>query len=140
RCDTHWAPDAGAVKGRFVQGVTWGRDCRVPRRGIPFRQSSGGSAMPDGFILEIPEQMGQPVAAQRSAQAKTRDWPAGTRIISADSHMLEGDLWVDRFPAHLKDAAPRMVFKDGGWDLSIGGKSMTPPAIAQHLCGALECY
>ena len=96
--------------------------------------------MPDGFILEIPEQMGQPVASQRSAQAKTRDWPAGTRIISADSHMLEGDLWVDRFPAHLKDVAPRMVFKDGGWDLSIGGKSMTPPAIAQHLCGALECY
>ena len=96
--------------------------------------------MPDGFILEIPEQVGQPVAAKRTAQAKTRDWPAGTRIVSADSHMLEGDLWVDRFPPELRDAAPRMVFKDGGWDLSIGGKSMTPQPIAQHLCDSLECY
>src|SRR5687768_11149587 len=96
--------------------------------------------MADGFVLEIPEQLDQPVAAKRKAQAETRAWPAGTRIVSADSHMLETDLWVDRFPAHLKDAAPRMVFKDGGWDLSIGGKSMTPPAIAQHLCEALECY
>jgi predicted TIM-barrel fold metal-dependent hydrolase len=97
-------------------------------------------AVAEGFILEIPEQVGQPVAAERTPQAKTRDWPEGTVIVSADSHMLETDLWIDRFPEHLKDQAPRMVFKDGGWDLSIGGKSMTPPAIAQHLCAALECY
>lgn len=96
--------------------------------------------MAEGFILEIDEQVGQPVAAERKPQAKRRDWPAGTRIVSADSHMLEGDLWIDRFPAHLKDQAPRMVFKDGGWDLSIGGKPMTPQPIAQHLCQALECY
>ncbi|WP_293905168.1 amidohydrolase family protein [Phenylobacterium sp.] len=96
--------------------------------------------MAEGFILEIPEQVGLAVAAQRRPQARSRDWPAGTVIVSADSHMLESDLWVDRFPAHLKDQAPRMVLKDGGWDLSIGGKSMTPPAIAQHLCDALECY
>ncbi|WP_293677177.1 amidohydrolase family protein [uncultured Phenylobacterium sp.] len=96
--------------------------------------------MADGFVLEIPEQLGQPVAAQRKAQAKTREWPAGTRIVSADSHMLEGDLWIDRFPAHLRDAAPRMIFREGGWDLSIGGKSMTPTPLAQHLCDVLECY
>lgn len=96
--------------------------------------------MTEGFILEIPEQIGQPVAARRKAQAKTRAWPDGTVIVSADSHMLETDCWIDRFPAHLKDQAPRMLFKDGGWDLSIGGKSMTPPAIAQQLCEALECY
>lgn len=96
--------------------------------------------MADGFVLEIPEQVGQPVAAKRTAQGKTRDWPAGTRIVSADSHMLESDLWVDRFPPELRDAAPRMTFRDGGWDLSIGGKSMTPQPVAQHLCEALECY
>jgi len=96
--------------------------------------------MAEGFILEIPEQVGQPVAAQRSPQAKVRDWPAGTRIISADSHMLEADLWVDRFPAHLRDAAPRMIFRDVGWDLSINGRSMTPNPVARHLCDALECY
>lgn len=96
--------------------------------------------MAEGFILEIEEQVGQPVAAERKPQAKTHEWPAGTRIVSADSHMLEGDLWIERFPPELRDQAPRMVFRDGGWDLSIGGKSMTPAPIAQHLCSALECY
>jgi hypothetical protein len=96
--------------------------------------------MAEGFILEIPEQVGLAVATARKPQAQARQWPPGTVIVSADSHMLESDLWVDRYPEALKDQAPRMVFRDGGWDLSIGGKSMTPPAIAQHLCGALECY
>jgi hypothetical protein len=96
--------------------------------------------MAEGFVLEIPEQVGLAVAPERKPQAKTREWPAGTRIVSADSHMLESDLWVDRYPAHLRDQAPRMVFKDGGWDLSIGERSMTPPALAQALCNALECY
>ena len=96
--------------------------------------------MAEGFILEIAEQVGQPVASRRTPQAATRNWPAGARIVSADSHMLETDLWVDRFPPHLKDVAPRMVFKDGGWDLSIAGKPMTPAPVAQHLCEALECY
>jgi predicted TIM-barrel fold metal-dependent hydrolase len=96
--------------------------------------------MAEGFVLEIEEQVGQPVAAERKAQAKVREWPAGTRIVSADSHMLESDLWVERFPPELKDQAPRMTFHDGGWDLSVGGKPMTPAPIAQHLCQALECY
>src|SRR5262245_29591388 len=96
--------------------------------------------MAEGFILEIPEQVGIEVATQRRPQAARGEWPAGTRIVSADSHMLESDLWVDRFPEHLKDQAPRMAFRDGGWDLSINGKSMTPAPIAQALCGALECY
>lgn len=96
--------------------------------------------MAEGFILEIPEQVGIAVARQRKPQAATRDWPEGTVIVSADSHMLEGDCWIDRFPAHLKDKAPRMVFRDGGWDLSIDGKSMTPPVVAAGLCEAMECY
>jgi predicted TIM-barrel fold metal-dependent hydrolase len=100
----------------------------------------GETVMAEGFILEIPEQVGLPTSTRRKAQAATRAWPEGTVIVSADSHMLETDLWIDRFPADLKDQAPRMRFRDGGWDLSIGGKSMTPPAIAQALCDALECY
>ena len=74
--------------------------------------------MADSFVLEIPEQVGLAVATARKPQAKTRDWPAGTRIVSADSHMLEPDLWVDRFPEHLSHQAPRMVFRDGGWDIN----------------------
>jgi predicted TIM-barrel fold metal-dependent hydrolase len=96
--------------------------------------------MADGFILEIPEMVGIPTSTRRKPQAAKGPWPAGTRIISADSHMLETDLWIDRFPAHLKDEAPRMRFHDGGWDLTVGDKSMTPLPIAQNLCDALECY
>ncbi len=96
--------------------------------------------MADGFVLEIPEQVGIPVSTKRTAQAATQVWPAGTRIISADSHMLETDLWVDRFPPHLRDEAPRMVFRNGGWDLSVNGKSMTPEPLARILCDNLECY
>ena len=96
--------------------------------------------MAEGFILEIPEQIGIATSTRRKPQAATHPWPAGTRIISADSHMLEADLWYDRFPEHLKDQAPRMVFEDGGYDLRIGEKSMTPPKVAQSLCDALDCY
>ena len=96
--------------------------------------------MPDGFILEIPEMVGLPTSTRRKPQAPKRAWPAGTRIVSADSHMLETDLWFDRFPEHLKAEAPRMRFHDGGWDLTVGDKSMTPLPIAQNLCDALECY
>ena len=60
-------------------------------------------------------------------------------IISADSHMLESDCWVDRFPEHLKDQAPRMEFIDGGWHLSVAGRPMTPPQLAADLCMTLEC-
>jgi predicted TIM-barrel fold metal-dependent hydrolase len=96
--------------------------------------------MAEGFILDIPEMVGIPTSTRRKPQAATRPWPEGTVIVSADSHMLEPDLWVDRFPEHLKDEAPRMRFHDGGWDLTVGGKSMTPLPLAQNLCDALECY
>ena len=95
--------------------------------------------MADGFVLEIPEMVGIPLSPQRTAQAATGAWPAGTRIISADSHMLETDCWVDRFPEHLKDQAPRMRFEDGGWQLSVAGKAMTDAKIAADLCTTLEC-
>ena len=36
--------------------------------------------MADSFVLEIPEQVGLAVATERKPQARTRDWPAGTRI------------------------------------------------------------
>ena len=95
--------------------------------------------MADGFVLEIPEMVGIALAAKRSAQAATNAWPQSTLIISADSHMLESDCWVDRFPEHLKDQAPRMAFVDGGWRLSVAGRPMTPPQLAADLCMTLEC-
>src|SRR5215469_368596 len=93
----------------------------------------------DAFVLEIPEMVGIPLSPQRTPQAATKPWPEGTVIISADSHMLEPDCWVDRFPEHLKDQAPRMEFRDGGYQLSVNGKLMTPAPLAAGLCQAMEC-
>ena len=91
------------------------------------------------FVLEIPEMVGIALSPQRTPQAATRPWPDGTVIVSADSHMLEGDYWYDRFPEALKDQAPRMKFEDGGYQLSVAGRPMTPPALAAALCTSLEC-
>jgi predicted TIM-barrel fold metal-dependent hydrolase len=95
--------------------------------------------MADDYVLEIPEQITIEVSPKRVPQAEVRPWPAGTRIISADSHLIEGDYWYEGFPEHLKAEAPRMTFKDGMFDLTIGDKHMTPPEIAAHLCRSMEC-
>lgn len=95
---------------------------------------------PSGYVLEIPEQVTIAASPQRVPQAGTRPWPAGTRIVSADSHLIEGDYWFDGFPADKKDQAPRMHFEDGAFHLTIGDKSMTPPEIARFLCENMECH
>jgi predicted TIM-barrel fold metal-dependent hydrolase len=95
---------------------------------------------PDGgFVLEIPEMVGIPLAAKRTAQAKRNKWPKGTFIVSADSHMIERDCWVDRFPASLKDKAPRVAFKNGGYHVSFGTAPMIPESFIAGLCDAMEC-
>src|SRR5581483_95318 len=84
--------------------------------------------MPYAPTLDIPEIVGIGGGTARKAQAKTHDWPAGTVVVSADSHWLEGDLWIDRFPEALKDRAPRMRWAEGVWELRIGGRrTMTRP-------------
>ena len=95
--------------------------------------------MADSYRLEIPEQITIDVSPNRVPQAATRVWPAGTRIVSADSHLIEQDYWHEGFPAHLKEQAPRMLFRDGRFDFSIGDKPMTPPELALHLCKSMEC-
>jgi predicted TIM-barrel fold metal-dependent hydrolase len=40
--------------------------------------------------------------------------PSGTRLMSADDHVIEPpDLWIDRVPAKYRDACPRIVEVDG---------------------------
>ena len=96
--------------------------------------------MSDSFVLEIPEMIGIPPAAKRKAQAKTNDWPAGTVIVSADSHMLERDCWHGKFPPELRDKEPRIEFKDGLYQFTCEGQPMIPEALSRVLCDALECY
>ena len=93
----------------------------------------------DGFVLEIPEMVGIPVAAKRKAQAKTHEWPAGTVIVSADSHMIERDCWYGRFSEAIRDRAPRMEFRDGAFHFSCEGQQMIPVELANVLCEAMEC-
>jgi predicted TIM-barrel fold metal-dependent hydrolase len=97
----------------------------------------------DGFVLEIAEMVGIPLSPARKAQAATNPWPEGTIIVSADSHMLETDCWIDRFPEHLKDQAPRMEFRDGGYHITVAGKEIGKRPgrefDAAGLCTAMEC-
>jgi len=95
--------------------------------------------MADSYRLEIPEQITIDVSPNRVPQAATRAWPAGTRIVSADSHLIEQDYWFAGFPEQLKAQAPRMLFEDGRFSFSIDGKPMTPPDLALHLCRSMEC-
>src|SRR5262245_45146047 len=95
--------------------------------------------MTDGYVLEIPEQATIDVSPNRVPQAAKRAWPAGTVIVSADSHLIEGDYWHEGFPAAIKEQAPRMEFIDGRFEFRIGEKSMTPPEIANFLCRSMEC-
>ena len=89
-------------------------------------------------VLEIEKMRGIGDARDRVAEAEGRELPAGTVVISADSHWLEGDIWVERFPAHLKDRAPRVFFENGGWEMELGGKRITPLGTAAASC-AFEC-
>lgn len=95
--------------------------------------------MSDTYVLEIPEQITIEPATRRVPQATTGPWPAGTVIVSADSHLIEQDYWIEGFPDDKKDQAPRMQFHDGMFDMTIGAKSMTPPEIARFLCQSMEC-
>ena len=53
--------------------------------------------------------------------------PEGTAVFSADDHIsLAEDIFYDRFPESMKDQAPRVVYDDGAWTLSIGGKGFLP--------------
>ena len=89
-------------------------------------------------VLEIGKMRGIGDARDRAAEAEGRALPPGTVVISADSHWLEGDIWIERFPEHLKHRAPRVFFEDGGWQVELGGKRLTPPGSAAASC-AFEC-
>ncbi|MFN0145398.1 MAG: amidohydrolase family protein [Dehalococcoidia bacterium] len=89
-------------------------------------------------VLEIPKMIDIGDARYRRPESEGKPLPAGTVVVSADSHWLEGDIWIDRFPAHMKDRAPRVFWEDGGWELELGGKRLTLPGQAAASC-SFEC-
>lgn len=89
-------------------------------------------------VIEIEKMRGIGDARYRTVESEGRPLPAGTVVVSADSHWLEGDIWIERFPPHLKERAPRVFFENGGWEVELGGKRITPPGSAAAAC-AFEC-
>lgn len=51
--------------------------------------------------------------------------PPGTEVFSADNHIsVSEDIFYERFPASMKDRAPRVMNVDGGWVIAVDGKSV----------------
>lgn len=70
----------------------------------------------------------------RKAQERgDRALPAGTVVVSADNHWsLSHDIFYERFPAHLKDRAPRIRRgEDGQVHWTIDGKSVVPGHVGK---------
>ncbi|MDH3731185.1 MAG: amidohydrolase, partial [Acidimicrobiia bacterium] len=60
-------------------------------------------------------------------------WPAGTTIVSADSHFLEPESWIDYLPANYHDRAPRGWWDDTGYHMTADGKSLDNPGFPSRL-------
>jgi predicted TIM-barrel fold metal-dependent hydrolase len=89
-------------------------------------------------VLEIPKMAGIGDSIHRKPEADGWRAPAGTVVVSADSHWLEGDIWVERFPEHMRHRAPRVFFENGGWEVELGGTRLTLPGAAASSC-LFEC-
>jgi predicted TIM-barrel fold metal-dependent hydrolase len=77
----------------------------------------------DYATLEDPAMKGAGVPGVRGPQKPTGlKLPAGTVVVSADTHWeMDEDVFVEAFPPHLKDLAPR-VWMDRFWHIAVGGK------------------
>jgi predicted TIM-barrel fold metal-dependent hydrolase len=81
-------------------------------------------------VVYPPEGLGAPKGRQTHAAGAETGLPAATRVFSADNHIsLAEDIFYERFPASLKDRAPRVIYEDDVWTLGIGGKGVLPPAF-----------
>jgi predicted TIM-barrel fold metal-dependent hydrolase len=66
----------------------------------------------------------------------TPSWrpPADHIVVSADDHVMEPpNLWVERMPASLRDAAPRLWKDVHGYHLEIEGRSFDKPGFNSQL-------
>ena len=66
--------------------------------------------------------------------------PAGTIVVSADSHIMETeDLWKDRLPERFKDRAPRLYYDaDGFSHLEAEGRLLDVPGLNTMLVEGRE--
>lgn len=73
--------------------------------------------------------------AVREIPPRTWEPPAGTRVISADDHVIEPtDLWADRVATKDRDRAPRIWRDaDGVAHVEVDGRSFDVPGLNPHL-------
>ena len=86
----------------------------------------------DPTIYERAINAGMVPAYKRKAEARgRRSLPPGTVVVSTDNHWsVSEDIFYERFPAHLRDRAPRIVLEKGGAiDWYVDGKSSIPQAV-----------
>jgi predicted TIM-barrel fold metal-dependent hydrolase len=67
--------------------------------------------------------------------------PAGTRIISADDHVIEPEhLWEEGLPAADRDNAPRFWKDEFGYHLQVDGRSFDTPGLNSLLVEGREGF
>lgn len=69
-----------------------------------------------------------------------RPLPAGTVVVSADSHVMEKeDLWLERLPSEFKDRAPKLYYDaDGFSHLEAEGRLLDVPGLNTMLVEGRE--
>ncbi|HVX16739.1 MAG TPA: amidohydrolase family protein [Acidimicrobiales bacterium] len=84
-------------------------------------------------ITYPPEGLGAP-KARRPGPLADVGLPAGIDVFSADNHIsLAVDIFYERFPASMKDRAPRVMNERGGWVIGMDGKSILVPEFVDVL-------
>ena len=96
--------------------------------------------MKTGIVL--PSAAGIEIAwpKERRIPAQGRPLPAGTVVVSADSHIMETEnLWKDRLPARFQDDAPRLSYDSEGFShLEAEGRSLDIPGLNTMLVEGRE--
>ncbi|WP_157221092.1 amidohydrolase family protein [Flavisphingomonas formosensis] len=72
---------------------------------------------------------------ERTSEHRGRvNLPSGTVVVSADNHWsFVDDIFYERFPAHLRDRAPRAVNDDGAFIFHVDGKSLFTRTVSNIL-------
>jgi predicted TIM-barrel fold metal-dependent hydrolase len=73
------------------------------------------------------EGLGAPKDRRGHAAGAESGLPSGVEVFSADDHIsLAEDIFYERFPVSLKERAPRVLYEDGAWTLTVGGRPLLP--------------
>lgn len=78
---------------------------------------------------ELSSGEGKGLFSERSPQAPLDYLPAGTTLVSADNHFaLHEDIFYDKFPAELKEKAPRIWWDEEAkiFQIGFGGEGLIP--------------